>query len=316
MIRIERPGPGNGWRQTIGSGSPSSSPTRRTSSLKSERSGSTSSIVMSAGQPADVVVRLDLRGDALGAAGLDHVRVERALDEEARLAQLLGLLFEDADELLADDPALLLRLGHALEPREEAVGRVDVDERDVEVALERLDHLRGLVLAQQAVVDEDAGQLVADRLVHEQRRDRRVDAAGERAEDALAADLRADPLDLLLDHGRGRPGRPRAGDAVEEVLQHLLAVRRVHDLRVELDAVELRGPAPRSRRSESTRSRAVTVGALGRRGHRVAVAHPAGLLLGQAADPSAPPTRNVVLPNSPAARSTRPPRSCAISCMP
>ena len=36
------------------------------------------------GEPADVVVRLDLRGDAVGAARLDHVRVERPLDEEAR----------------------------------------------------------------------------------------------------------------------------------------------------------------------------------------------------------------------------------------
>ena len=77
----------------------------------------------------------------------------------------------------------------------------------MEVAAERLHDLRGLVLAQQAVVDEDARELVADRLVHEQRGDRRVDAAGERAEHALAADLRADPLDLLLDHGGRRPRR-------------------------------------------------------------------------------------------------------------
>ena len=117
-------------------------------------------------------------------------------------------------------------------------GRVDVDERDVEVPLERLDHLHRLVLAQQAVVDEDARELVADRLVDEQRGDGRVDAAGEPAEHPFAADLGADPLDLLLDHGGGRPGRPGAGDAVEEVLQHLLAVRRVHDLGMELDAVE------------------------------------------------------------------------------
>ena len=33
MIRIARPGPGNGWRWTIASGSPSSAPTARTSSL-------------------------------------------------------------------------------------------------------------------------------------------------------------------------------------------------------------------------------------------------------------------------------------------
>ena len=95
-----------------------------------------------------------------------------------------------------------------------------VHERHVEVAAERLDHLLGLVRAQQAVVDEDAGELVADRLVHEQRRDRRVDAAGEPADHALRADLRPDPLDLLLDHRRRGPRGRRAGDVVEEVLQH------------------------------------------------------------------------------------------------
>ena len=89
----------------------------------------------------------------------------------------------------------------------------------MEVAAEGLDDLLRLVLAQQAVVDEDARELVADGLVHEQRGDGGVDAAGERAEDALAADLGADPLDLLLDHRGGRPGGRRAGDVVEEVLQ-------------------------------------------------------------------------------------------------
>ncbi len=51
MIRIASPGPGNGWRQTIRSGIPSSSPTRRTSSLNRSRSGSTSRIFMSSGSP-------------------------------------------------------------------------------------------------------------------------------------------------------------------------------------------------------------------------------------------------------------------------
>src|SRR5262249_47834202 len=100
------------------------------------------------GEPADVVMRLDLRGDALGAAGLDHVRVERPLAEGPGLPQLLGFLLEHTDELLADDSSLLLRLGDAVEAYEEAVDGVDVDERHVEVALEGLDHLGGLVLAQ------------------------------------------------------------------------------------------------------------------------------------------------------------------------
>ena len=80
------------------------------------------------------------------------------------------------------------------------------------------------------MVDEDARELVAHRLVDEQRGDRGVDAAGEPADDALTADLGPDALDLLLDHGGGRPRRRRARNLVEEVLQELLPVRRVDDL--------------------------------------------------------------------------------------
>ena len=134
----------------------------------------------------------------------------------------------------------------------------DVDERHAVVAVEGLDHLLGLALAQEAVVDEDAGELVADGLVHEQRRDGAVDSARERAEHPVAPDGCADPLDLLLDHGRGRPGRGDPGELVEEVLQHLLAVRGVHDLGVELDAVALARCRPRTRRSGSQGEPATT----------------------------------------------------------
>ena len=196
--------------------------------------------------------------------------------------------------------------------------RVDVDERDVEVAAERLDHLRRLVLAQQAVVDEDAGELVADRLVDEQRGDRRVDAAGERAEHALAADLRADPLDLLLDHGRRRPGRRRArrrrrGSSSAPPCRAACARPRGGTGRR-----RGRAPAPRRRRSASTASRRSTRAPVG------AARRPSR---GGSSRPSAPRAgrRRGRRPRR-AARSCRtrrrrcarraPPRSCAISCMP
>ena len=67
--------------------------------------------------------------------------------------------------------------------------------------------LLGLALAQQAVVDEHAGELVADRPVHERRRDRGVDAAGQAADHPLVADLRADRGDLLVDDVGHRPRR-------------------------------------------------------------------------------------------------------------
>ena len=186
-------------------------------------------------------------------------------------------LLEDADELLAHDLALLLGVGDAGEPREEALLRLHVDERDVEVAAERLHDLLGLVLAQQAVIDEDAGELVADRLVHEERGNGRVDAARERAEHALRADRRADPRDLLLDDRGGRPRRRRAGDLVEEVLEDVLPVRRVHDLGMELHAVQ---PRARSSKAAIGVEGELAVTSRPRRWsrHGVAMAHPHGLL--------------------------------------
>mmetsp|Transcript_14947 Transcript_14947/g.37624 ORF Transcript_14947/g.37624 Transcript_14947/m.37624 type:complete len:218 (-) Transcript_14947:750-1403(-) len=51
MIRMPRPGPGKGCRMTDSSASPNSRPKARTSSLKSSRRGSMSSIFILAGKP-------------------------------------------------------------------------------------------------------------------------------------------------------------------------------------------------------------------------------------------------------------------------
>ena len=225
------------------------------------------------GQPADVVVALDHRRRAVGAAGLDEVRVQRALDEELGLDQPAGVLLEDADELVADRLALGLRVGDAGEAGEEALAGVDVDQLDAHRPPERLGDLLALALAHQPGVDVDARQLVADGPVHERRGDRRVDAAGQRAEHPAVADLGADAGDLLVDDRRHRPRRRAARPLVEEAPQHAHAVRRVDDLGVELHAVDPplvvlqhgdRGVVGRRGRGEPGR----------RRGDGVEVAHP------------------------------------------
>ena len=138
---------------------------------------------------------------------------------------------------------------------EEPVGRLDVDERHVEVLLERLDHLLGLGHPQEAVVDEDARELVADGAVDEERRHRGVDAARERADDVLVADLLADQLDLLLDELERRPRRRRLAGVEHEVAEDVGAARRVGHLGVELDAVEAAVAILHPRRPGSCRTR-------------------------------------------------------------
>src|SRR5205823_10578508 len=98
------------------------------------------------------------------------------------------------------------------------------------------------------------------------------DPARERAEHALVADRVPNRVHGSIDEaGHG----PRAGDAadVEEVVEDLLTLRGVDDLRVKLDGVE----SPllvRHRGDRAVRGGAERGEPLGRAQHRVAVAHP------------------------------------------
>ena len=182
------------------------------------------------------MVALDA-GGAGAAAGLDDVRVQRALHQELDVVlgfDLAGRLLEHPDELPPDDLALLLRVGDARECVQEPAGRVhhlELDPGGGDVVL--LD-LFGLAGPQQPMVHEHAGELVAHGAVHERRRDRRIHPAGQPADHLLVADRGADRRHLLVDDRVVRPGRLDAGDVVQEPPEHLLAVRGVRHLRVEL----------------------------------------------------------------------------------
>ena len=147
------------------------------------------------GQAADVVVALDLGGVA--GARLDDVGVERALHEEAGVGRCPPAA---SSKTRMNSSPMVLRLSSGSvtpgEALEEPVGGPHVDELDALVAAEGLDDLLALALAHEAGVDEHAGELGADGLVHEGGGHRRVDAAGQAADDPPVADLRADGLDL------------------------------------------------------------------------------------------------------------------------
>ena len=147
----------------------------------------------------------------------------------------------------------------------------------MELLAEDLLHHLGLALAQHAVVDKDASQLVADRTVHERGHHGGVHAAGEGEDDLLVPHLLADLRDLVLHDVVHGPGGHEAADVKEEVREQLAAVLGVAHLGVELRGVEV--------------ARRVLHGGhgagLGRGRHRkarrhlthgVAVAHPHGLL--------------------------------------
>ena len=154
----------------------------------------------------------------------------------------MRLLVEHVDKGGADRLALVLGVGDAGELVEKQVAGVAMHQRDVVVAAEQAHDLLRLAQAQQPGVDEDAGQLVADRLVQQGRGDRRSRPRrkGRRSTRPLPT-WRADALDRLGAERGHRPVAADAADPVGEVAQQQPALRRVHDLGVEQDAVKAPG---------------------------------------------------------------------------
>ena len=230
-------------------------------------------------QAAHVVVGLHQDG-AADAAALDHVRVRGALAQEVGL-DLARLPLEDLDEPAADDLPLLLGIGDARQSAQELVGGVHPDHVQLEGREVGL-HLLHLVLAHEAVVHEDAGQLGADGLVQQQGRHAGVHTAAEAQHHGALPHLVPDGLHLLVDEVPGVPVQDHAA-ALDEVQQEGRALGAVGDLRVELDGVEVPGGVLHGRhghRGGPRRDRE----ACGRLLDVVTVTHPHRLLVRQPAE--------------------------------
>ncbi len=249
---MARPGPGKGWRQTSSLGSPSSSPTARTSSLNKPAQGLDELETQVVGQASHVVVALDV-GGPLASPRLDHVGVEGALHEEPHFTGMLPALgaddvrrraLERPDELPADRLTLGLRAGRVGQRGQgvqELAPGVDGAQPDAGRLHEILLDLLTLPLAQEPVVHEDAGELLSHGPLDQRRGHGGVHPAGEPGYDGVAAHEVGYRFDRRVDDAPGRPGRSDAGAAVEEVFDEALAVVGMDDFGVPLHREQAAG---------------------------------------------------------------------------
>src|SRR5262245_37622164 len=206
-------------------------------------------------------------------SALYHVGIKRALCQEIDAADLVRLRLEHIDEQLADHLALDLGVGDPLQRIEELRRGINGDERDVVVAAEEIDDLLRFAFAEQTMIHEDAGELVADRLMDEKRGNRGVDAAGQTADDVALSHLLADALDLAVAEMRYGPVARASGDSVDEIGEKLRALRGVHHLGVELEAIKPPRIVGDGRERRAHRD-ADGAEARGQPRHAVAMAHP------------------------------------------
>ena len=182
---------------------------------------------------------------------------------------------------MSDDLPLLLRIKHPRQSRQEPLDRVRHAQLDSEVAVKRGIHEFRLAPPHEPVVDEDAHQAIADGAVYERRHHAAVHAAGKAADDPIGrSNLLANGRDGRLDNVVNSPIAPASADVIEEIADDLRALRRMRDLRVELDAEDRPRPVPNGSNGAVGRLRQA-LKAIGHTRHHVAVAHPDGDIGGQ-----------------------------------
>src|SRR5690606_36118227 len=95
-------------------------------------------------------------------------------------------------------------------------------------------------IPQKAIVDENTCLPRTDRFVNQRRRDGRIDTARKSAHDVAAvADRFAYAFDLFFYELRGRPIARTAAYVKKKISQNFFAKRRVRNLRVKLNTIDI-----------------------------------------------------------------------------
>ena len=89
--------------------------------------------------------------------------------QEGSIAGFFRLFFENLDKGLADYFPFFLRVFEALEAAQEQLAGVPMDEVDVEMIAKQLYHLPGFIKAKKTMVNKHACQLLANRLMQQNR---------------------------------------------------------------------------------------------------------------------------------------------------
>ncbi len=224
-------------------------------------------------QTANVVVALDRDGrPARKAHAFNDIGIERALGKELGTVDLVCVFLEHVNKEPTNDLPLGFRVAHTVKFTQKELGLFGVDDGQVHVVAEHTDDLFCLVLAQQAVVNKNAGKLVADGLVDQSRRDRAVDTTRQRTDDLGVAHLSLDICDSFVAVGAHRPIAREPGQS-DEVFIELFAIWRVVHFGVELNRVKVAGCIGCDGIRRVGRG-AVDGKTGGELGHVIAVAHP------------------------------------------
>jgi hypothetical protein len=165
-------------------------------------------------------------------------RVKSALKEPLDLSgalsfNLLGLVFEDVDELSSDELALLLRVMLALEASKKFVASIDNSQVDAELLFKDFLDLLTLVETHAAVVHKNSVESVSNGLGHQLSGNSGVYTTADSTKHlTIGTNERTNPSNLLTDELCHCPLLFSTADTHGEVLEELPALRGVYRMLV------------------------------------------------------------------------------------
>ena len=195
-------------------------------------------------QPANVMVALDdNRLLVLRSAGFDHIRIDRALSQPGDVTglitlELARLALEHLNELAPNDLALGLWIADSGQLTQELLRRVDPNHFGVELSHKHVHDHVAFIKSKQAVVNEYAGQLLADGPVNQRRCHRGIDSARQSKDHLFLTHLRPDSGHSFTDVVPHDPVSAGSTNVQNETLQDSRTAFGMSHFRVELDAVE------------------------------------------------------------------------------
>lgn len=174
----------------------------------------------------------------LASATFNNVRINSSLSQELHTVQILCNSKEFFPELGTNNLALLFRISNAIKQLCIALFGVYVNKVNVKLLGEYLFNLFRLILAKQAVINEHANQLLANRLGAQGCNYRRINAARKTKDYTIIANLFTNCSNGVFNNRIHSPSRLQIADVEQEVGKHLVAVFGVLNFGVELSGVE------------------------------------------------------------------------------
>ena len=114
-----------------------------------------------------------------------------------------------------------------------------VPQAHLEMIRKKLTHRVLFAITQQAVIDKDTGQLIANGTMNQGCGHTGINAATQAEDDLILPNLFTDLCNRLVEVTRHRPVFATATDAMDKILDDLRAFGRVDHLRMKLKAVAL-----------------------------------------------------------------------------